>query len=99
MKALVFNNIVQEVTETEFEVHESFVWMDCSDDCIAGWLLENGALTAPAPLPERDYIFKRRQEYPSIVDYIDGVVKDDQTQIDKYIADCEAVKAQFPKPE
>ena len=53
MKALVFNNIVQEVTETEFEVHESFVWMDCSDDCIAGWLLENGALTAPPHYQKR----------------------------------------------
>jgi len=30
-------------------------------------------------------------------DYIDGVVKGDQAQIDKYIADCLAVKAKYPK--
>jgi hypothetical protein len=30
-------------------------------------------------------------------DYLDGVVKGDQTQIDKYIADCQAVKAKYPK--
>ena len=43
------------------------------------------------------YIAKRQAEYPSIIDYIDGVVKGDQAQIDKYIADCQAVKSRYPK--
>ncbi len=43
------------------------------------------------------YIAKRAAEYPPITDYIDGVVKGDQAQIDKYIADCLAVKKRFPK--
>lgn len=43
------------------------------------------------------YIAKRAAEYPPITDYIDGVVKNDQAQIDKYIADCLAVKAKYPK--
>jgi hypothetical protein len=43
------------------------------------------------------YIAKRQREYPNITDYIDGVVKGDQAQIDKYIADCLAVKAKYPK--
>jgi len=43
------------------------------------------------------YIAKRASEYPPITDYIDGVVKGDQAQIDKYIADCQAVKAKYPK--
>lgn len=43
------------------------------------------------------YIAKRASEYPPITDYIDGVVKNDQAQIDKYIADCLAVKQKFPK--
>jgi len=43
------------------------------------------------------YIAKRAAEYPPITDYIDGVVKGDQAQIDKYIADCRAVKAKYPK--
>jgi len=45
------------------------------------------------------YIAKRAAEYPPITDYIDGVVKGDQAQIDKYIADCLAVKARHPKGE
>lgn len=43
------------------------------------------------------YKAKRVAEYPPITDYLDGVVKGDQTQIDKYIADCLAVKAKYPK--
>ena len=43
------------------------------------------------------YIAKRVAEYPPITDYLDGVVKGNQAQIDKYIADCLAVKAKYPK--
>jgi methyl coenzyme M reductase subunit C-like uncharacterized protein (methanogenesis marker protein 7) len=43
------------------------------------------------------YIAKRASEYPPITDYLDGVVKGNQAQIDKYIADCLAVKAKYPK--
>ena len=43
------------------------------------------------------YIAKRASEYPPITDYLDGVVKNDQAQVDKYIADCLAVKAKYPK--
>jgi hypothetical protein len=40
----------------------------------------------------------RANKYPPMSDYLDGVVKGDQAQIDKYIADCLAVKAKYPKP-
>ena len=43
------------------------------------------------------YKYQRSQEYPPITDYIDGVVKGDQVQIDAYIAACLAVKAKYPK--
>jgi hypothetical protein len=39
----------------------------------------------------------RAKAYPDFKDYLDGIVKGDQVQIDKYIADCLAVKAQYPK--
>jgi hypothetical protein len=47
--------------------------------------------------PELTYAQKRAAEYPPMSDYLDGIVKGDQTQIDKYIADCLAVKAKYPK--
>jgi hypothetical protein len=45
----------------------------------------------------KEYQRKRAAEYPSFIDYLDGVVKGDQAQIDKYIADCNAVKTKYPK--
>ena len=43
------------------------------------------------------YITKRAAEYPPMSDYLDGVVKGDQAQIDVYIAKCKEVKAKYPK--
>lgn len=40
----------------------------------------------------------RKLNYPSIEDYIDGVVKNNQEQIDTYINECLSVKQQYPKP-
>jgi hypothetical protein len=45
------------------------------------------------------YKYQRAREYPPITDYIDGVVKGDQDQIDAYIDACLAVKAKYPKLE
>ena len=44
------------------------------------------------------YKDKRAAEYPPITDYIDGVVKGDQAQVQAYIDACLAVKAKYPKP-
>ena len=41
---------------------------------------------------------QRRREYPPIADYLDGIVKGDQAQVQKYIDECLAVKAKYPKP-
>jgi hypothetical protein len=46
----------------------------------------------------RAYIAKRAAEYPPITDYIDGIVKNDQAQVQAYIDACLAVKAKYPKP-
>ena len=43
------------------------------------------------------YAEKRAAEYPPFTDYLDGVAKADQAQISKYIADCQAIKAKYPK--
>ena len=47
----------------------------------------------------KQYQRDRAAEYPSVNDYLDGIVKGDQAQIDAYIAACQAVKAKYPKPE
>ena len=52
-----------------------------------------------AEIDANEYKEKRQAEYPDFKEYLDGIVKGDQAQIDKYIADCQAVKAKYPKPE
>jgi hypothetical protein len=43
------------------------------------------------------YNVKRSQEYPHFKDYLDAIVKGDDTQKQKYIDDCKAVKLKYPK--
>lgn len=45
------------------------------------------------------YWQRRREEYPPMADYLDGLVKGDQAQMQAYIDACLAVKAKYPKPE
>ena len=44
------------------------------------------------------YKAKRAAEYPDYRDYLDGLVKNDQAQMQAYIDACLAVKAKYPKP-
>ena len=53
--------------------------------------------TVQAYIDAHAYIEKRQKEYPPMTDYLDGIAKGDQAQIAKYIADCQAVKAKYPK--
>lgn len=39
----------------------------------------------------------RQEAYPPMADYLDAIVKGDDVQRDKYISDCLAVKAKYPK--
>ena len=65
--------------------------------CLAS-VLEEGIEIEPADIPpEPTYQELRKPEYPPSEDYLDGIVKNDQAQIDKYIADCLAVKVKYPK--
>ena len=43
------------------------------------------------------YKDKRAAEYPSFTDYLDGIVKGDNAQVQAYIDACLAVKAKYPK--
>ena len=50
-------------------------------------------------LAKTQYQRDRAAEYPPITDYIDGIVKSDQAQVQAYIDACLAVKAKYPKPD
>jgi hypothetical protein len=43
------------------------------------------------------YKAKRAAEYPDFRDYLDGIVKGDDAQVQAYIDACNAVKNKYPK--
>jgi hypothetical protein len=51
----------------------------------------------PTAPKEPTYKEKRKSEYPPVEDYLDGIVKGDQDQVQQYIDTCNAVKAKYPK--
>jgi hypothetical protein len=60
---------------------------------------ENGQFVKPEPVVDPlAYQAQRAAEYPPMTDYIDGIVKGDQAQMQTYIDACLAVKAKYPKP-
>ena len=64
---------------------------------IEGNQVEIDMATVNAWVDPEAYIAKRVAEYPPFTDYLDGIAKGDQAQINKYIADCQEVKAKYPK--
>lgn len=48
---------------------------------------------------DTEYQRLRAKEYPDFKDYLDGIVKGDEEQVQAYINACLAVKAKYPKPE
>ena len=46
---------------------------------------------------EKTYATRRSVEYPPVTDYLDGIVKGDQAQVQAYIDACLVVKAKYPK--
>ena len=49
-------------------------------------------------MEKKSYIAKRKREYPSVTEYLDAIVKNDQVQLQEYIDKCNAVKLKYPKP-
>lgn len=50
MKALVFNGKVVDLSDTQFEVHESMTWHDCDETVQHGFLYQDGAFVDPSTL-------------------------------------------------
>lgn len=60
--------------------------------------IETAWLAQLAEEQRNAYRAQRAAEYPDFKDYLDGIVKGDQAQIQTYIDACLAVKAKYPKP-
>jgi hypothetical protein len=62
-----------------------------------GNIVEYDKVAVEALIASEAYKAKRAAEYPSFTDYLDGIVKGDNTQVQAYIDACLAVKAKYPK--
>ena len=72
-------------------------WLDTEQTQPSQSEIDAEVIRLQADYDAKEYQRKRKAEYPPMADYLDGIVKNDQTQIDKYIADCKAVKEKYPK--
>lgn len=68
-----------------------------------GWMYIDGNFIEIQPeeslIKNDEYKSKRAKAYPPMTDYLDGIVKGDQAQVQAYIDACLAVKAKYPKPQ
>jgi len=79
----LYPQVVKTVEDKAFDVDGNQVEIDIN--AVNAWIDPNA------------YKAKRQAEYPPMTDYLDGVVKGDQAQVDAYIAACLAVKTKYPK--
>ena len=97
MKALIFENKVVDVVETEFEVHPSMTWMDCTDECKAySWTLVDGVLTAPAAEPAITYDMARLAEYLKLNQF-EMQFDDDRDGTTTWVDKINEIKGKYPK--
>jgi hypothetical protein len=74
-------------------------WMDTEQTQPADAEINAEIARLQAAYDATQYQRKRAAEYPPMADYLDGLVKGDQAQIDAYVAACLAVKAKYPKEQ
>jgi hypothetical protein len=83
----------------EGDSYEGLTWLDENQEQPSEQDLLDEASRLQAEYDALEYQRLRAPEYPPIEDYVDGIVKGDQDQVDAYIAACLAVKEKYPKPE
>ena len=96
MKALILDNNVIDILETEFEVHESMSWVDCDDTIKVGYTYSNGNFIAPQEAEALTYAQLRASEYPNIGDQLDMIFRAGLGG-DEFQAAIQAVKDKYPK--
>ena len=77
------------ITRAEGEIKDTIEWLHGT--------AEISQADIEAKKNEFAYIEKRQREYPDFKEYLDGIVKGDDAQVQKYINDCLAVKVKYPK--
>jgi hypothetical protein len=100
MKPNLINAVLNLVPGAKVTVQDNsdVMWHEPSTSPVSNEQIQTELVRLQQEYDNKNYQRLRASEYPPMADYLDGVVKGDQAQIDKYIADCLAVKAKYPKP-
>tara|TARA_R100000995_G_scaffold50264_1_gene24224 strand:- start:65 stop:376 length:312 start_codon:yes stop_codon:yes gene_type:complete len=75
----------------------TLVWEDKNPNNITEKQITDKHAELVTAYNNKKYQRDRAAEYPPMADYLDAIVKDDDTQKQKYINDCKAVKEKYPK--
>lgn len=84
-------------SEVTVDINNNVTWISPSTPALTDKQINAEINRLEAEYNAKQYQRDRAKEYPDFKEYLDGIVKGDQAQIDKYIADCLAVKAKYPK--
>jgi len=95
IKSILAINHKAEVTINDNDINE-ITWHNGTTP-IAKQTILNKQKELIAEYQANEYKRQRANEYPDFKEYLDGIVKGDNEQIEKYINDCLAVKAKYPK--
>ena len=76
---------------------DTLEWLDSNQTQPTQSEIDAEIVKLQAEYDAQEYARKRQAEYPPMADYLDAIVKDDDTQKQKYINDCKAVKEKYPK--
>ena len=95
IKAIRKINPNAEITVSGGDI-DTVVWCNGTQPIAKELILEKVA-ELQTEYDSKEYQRQRTKEYPDFKEYLDGIVKGDDAQIQKYINDCLAVKAKYPK--
>jgi hypothetical protein len=89
---------LNDFTQTVCKIYPNIAYMvnDIAYDADGNEVAYDKA-TVQAYVDAHAYIAKRAAEYPPYTDYLDGIVKGDNAQVQAYIDACNAVKNKYPK--
>jgi hypothetical protein len=83
------------------ETYEGLTWLDNQQSAPSKEEVLNEAERLRQIAVSLRYQAERRHKYPPMSEFADAMYwasKGDQTKLDAYYADCEAVKIAYPKP-
>jgi hypothetical protein len=79
------------------EDYSGLEWLDQSQTKPTEAEIQAEITRLQAEYESKEYQRQRAAEYPDFKDYLDGIVKGDQAQVQAYIDACNAVKNKYPK--